>query len=101
MAEQRDGWTKLDIIALEARGFNVPEIQKLDVGPDKTQLKYFRKDDEGGALDIVKLLQEQGMIDVKATLVSGYENSTAMRPKHYELWFSPNSLRSGGEAVSQ
>jgi hypothetical protein len=47
------------------------------------------------------LLQEQGVKDVEPTLVPGYENSKAMRPKHYELWFSANSLRSVAEPLSQ
>ncbi|MEO6726327.1 MAG: hypothetical protein ABIU20_01190 [Blastocatellia bacterium] len=86
---------------LEAIGFNVPGIQRLDAAPSNTEMRYFRQDDKQDAEKMISLLQEQGVIDAQAKYVPGNENSRAMRPKHFELWFSANSLRPSAEATSQ
>ncbi|MDQ1636830.1 MAG: hypothetical protein QOF62_169 [Pyrinomonadaceae bacterium] len=88
--KQRDAARQIEG-KLEEKDLNVPGIERLDTGPNTTELRFFRRDDEGEVNEIVNLLNSLN-VDAKAKYVEGYENSKAMRPKHYELWFSPSAL---------
>lgn len=65
----------------------VPGIQRLDVGPSSTELRYFKKSDEAEAIRIGQDLRAVG-IEAHIRYVPGFENSKGIRPRHYELWIS-------------
>lgn len=71
---------------LQERGFLVPGIQTLRVGPSASELRYFRERDAPEARAIAGALDAQGLV---VKLIPGYENSTDIRPRHFELWLAP------------
>lgn len=71
---------------LEASGFDVPGIEWVGRrAPKKTELRYFRQAEEEMGREIVEHLRTLG-VEVDLKYISGYENSTGIRPRHYELW---------------
>jgi MinD-like ATPase involved in chromosome partitioning or flagellar assembly len=76
---------------LEQAGYIV-RLQTVPAAPQDTEVRYYRTGDSDNADFIRGLLNARGVNDVQPRYVAGYENSTAIRPKHYEIWFSTNSL---------
>ncbi len=73
-------------------GFSVPGIERKD-GPATNELRFFKKEEASEANDIVNALRELGLnVDVK-DLSSRYQNSTGIRPRHYELWLGTQFSR--------
>lgn len=78
---------------LREREYVVPGIQKVGMNKswsDKTELRYFREREEGEAEDIVEILKTLGLNDTIKQYIPGYENSTKIRDRHYEIWVGPN-----------
>jgi hypothetical protein len=73
--------------------FAVPGIEILPQGPNRTEVRYFRRTEAAGADEIVAYLEGAGIAGVRSTYVPGYEESTRIRPGHYEVWFAPDALR--------
>jgi hypothetical protein len=77
------------------RSTAVPGIE--NVGPRnlrESQLRYFRNDpsEVDWAWLIVTSLKKQ-CVDINAPqLIKGYEDSTAIKPLHFELWLTPDAL---------
>jgi len=65
----------------------VPGIQRVSQAPNRTELRYFRPAEKSEAEAIATTLRNQGL-KVDAKLIPGYETSTAIRPRHYELWIA-------------
>ncbi len=78
--------------ALHDAGFIVPDPETLDVGPSATEVRYFRRDESGGADQIANAVARARVGSVRAVYVPGYENSERIRRNHYELWLAPQSL---------
>ncbi|HEX6861365.1 MAG TPA: hypothetical protein VF414_01035 [Thermoanaerobaculia bacterium] len=77
--------------SLESNGFDVPGIERVGRrSPSNSQLRYFRRSEEPEANEIVEILTATG-VAVKPQYISGHEKSTAIRPRHYELWLAPRS----------
>ncbi len=75
--------------ALKAMGqkFVVPPYEQLNVGPqDAPELRYFRDSEQKEAESILAELRKSGLSNVVLKKVQGYENSTKIRPGHFELW---------------
>ena len=86
-SEQRTGAQSLRerLIPKLGSGFSVPGIERKD-GPTSNELRFFKKEEGAEANEIAKALRELGLsVDVK-DLSSKYQNSTGIRPRHYELW---------------
>ena len=79
--------------ALHTAGFIVPRVQAMPPQkmPRATEVRFFRKDEESGALAATAALAQAGLPGVPAKYVRGSENSTSIRPCHYELWIAPGS----------
>ena len=88
---QRQG-AKMIAAALEENALSVPGIQRLSVGPKYAELRYFRKMEKEEAESIGTFLESLG-VDLKVVYFPGYETSTNIRPRHYELWFSEKDLK--------
>jgi hypothetical protein len=70
--------------------FIVPGIERVSNGPSKTELRYFRESDKDESGHIVAALKDSGVDGVTLHYVHGYESSTGIRPRHYELWYAPS-----------
>jgi hypothetical protein len=80
--------------ALEAKKFVVPGIQRLRTGPTTgAQVRFFREDERNGANQIVGILRDSQVRGAEAKYIPGYEQSTKIRPNHYEIWFAPDALQ--------
>ena len=75
---------------LRGGGFTVPGIQVLSKGPNKSELRYFRKREEEFALAALALLP--AVLDVDLVYVPGYEASNQIRERHFELWLAEGAL---------
>jgi hypothetical protein len=65
---------------------------------DKSQLRYFHRDayEVNFAWLIIDQLKDK-CVDISAPVfVKGYENSDAIRPNHFELWLTADSLNNLG-----
>ena len=83
--EQRD--KAGDVAAyLEEDGFVVPGIELVRTVLPKSQLRFFRQREEEEATRIQELCQTNGY-PMELNYLSRYENSTKIRPRHYEIWF--------------
>ena len=89
---QRAG-AKSVIPYLQKARLTVPGIELLAAGPSKkTEVRYFRREDERGAMEIVGVLTAANIPNVVAKYVAGYEESNRIRPRHYEVWFAPSAF---------
>lgn len=85
---------KVILEKLDKKGFATPGIELVNVGPGaQTEVRFFRKSEETEANEIAAFLKGLNVSDAATAYVPGFENSTALRTRHYEIWFSPNSLR--------
>lgn len=71
--------------ALQTNGFIVPGVERVSDVPRGPELRYFRTADKAEADRAVALIGAR-VRGLKVVLVPGYENSTAIRPRHLELW---------------
>lgn len=68
----------------------VPGIERLDLGPQRqSELRYFRDAEAGEARRIADVLTGAGVRDLAVRKVPGFENSTRVRQRQYELWLAP------------
>jgi hypothetical protein len=74
--------------SLKAAGYLVPKLQKVSSGPPVNELRYYKESEQGLATEVEAVLKSSGVDNVKSKYLRGYENSTLMRPKHFELWFA-------------
>jgi uncharacterized membrane-anchored protein YhcB (DUF1043 family) len=89
--ESQRGKTKEIVKKLEERGFLVPGIERVARGAGSTEVKFFKQAEKDEAEKITAVLHELGIRDARAVYVRGFENSTAIRPRHYEIWFAPEA----------
>ena len=73
---------------LSASGVAVPRIERLDVGPARTELRYYRERERAEVEQMARVAREQG-IDVTPRYMRGRENDARIRPRTYELWLAP------------
>jgi hypothetical protein len=77
--------------AISENFYNVPGIQRVDTGPGQIELRYFRQKEKDEAQAIAAVLKSL-KVDVSLRYIRGYETSTLIRPRHYELWFFEEPL---------
>lgn len=74
--------------SLQKQGFLAPGIESVRVNRlEQNQVRYFREAEKDEASQIVKILQGIGVKAVPQ-YIKGSEDSTKMRPRHYEVWFA-------------
>lgn len=67
--------------------------QKVSSGPQKSQLRYFKKQDQAHAKELFDMLRKQ-ILDLEISDLSGkYEGIGWIKAGHYELWLSPDLMR--------
>jgi hypothetical protein len=73
--------------SLQKQGFLAPGIENVRVNRlEQTVVRYFREADKDEAAQIANILQGFG-IKAAPQYIKGSEDSTKMRPRHYEVWF--------------
>lgn len=82
-------------IVLKQNGYLVPGIQKVSGVQKRSELHFFRRDERGMPKpeDIVALLKKATGSSWIATYVPNQENSTAMRPGHFEILFASPEVK--------
>ncbi|HKS09485.1 MAG TPA: hypothetical protein VJS13_08070 [Pyrinomonadaceae bacterium] len=74
--------------SLQKQGYLAPGIESVRVNRlEQTVVRYFRETEKDEATQIAKILQSLGVKAVPQ-YIKGSEDSTKMRPRHYEVWFS-------------
>ncbi len=56
-----------------------------------SEVRYFREADKTEAQTILGVLQDAGDKSAHLQYISGYENSTKIRPNHFEIWLANGS----------
>ena len=84
---------------INGRKILVPGIE--NVGPRNlrtSQLRYFHNDpsEVNWAWLVIKSLQNVCVNVPSPQLIKGYEDSTAIKPLHFELWLTPDALNNLG-----
>lgn len=85
---------KVESTVIEDGSVTVPGIQYIDGSQSKSILKCFRKDECSTiGPNLVRLFHQSGVELELVDLSQAYENSNAIRPKHFEAWFASLPLR--------
>lgn len=84
-------------LKLEAKGWNVPGIEKVKAVPQRTELRYFRANEEQEAHAITDSLKSCGVQEAEARYIAGNEDNKNIRPRHFELWFHAEALRENAQ----
>jgi hypothetical protein len=73
---------------LAQRGYEVPGFEYVKEVPSRTELRYFRDEDEQIAIEAVGILRESGLPGIVLTRVRGFDASN-VRPGQLEVWLAP------------
>jgi hypothetical protein len=82
------GFARLCGSRLAKLGYTMPPLATVANVPQSTEVRYYRRSDAKDAEQIVALLRSWGVPDAQSKYLVGYESSTAVRPRHFEIWFS-------------
>ena len=67
-------------------------VQKVDAGPRKNQLRYFKRQDQKQAEELFSALRKL-IPQIELSDASGrYQNVDWIKPGHYELWLAPELM---------
>jgi energy-coupling factor transporter ATP-binding protein EcfA2 len=77
-------------VRLEAAGYVMPGVERVDAAPARSELRYFDPAQEADARDIAARLAASGVV-VETTLVRGYDQGGVV--PQYELWFAEGEPR--------
>jgi len=82
----------LDILtnsSLERRKIEPKPLQLVDVGPEKSQLRFFKPQDKTEADELLEMLRKYIPQIELQDLSRQYANVGWLKSGHYELWLSP------------
>ncbi|WP_419735937.1 hypothetical protein [Pseudomonas sp. COR18] len=77
-------------VALRSDAVAVPGVELRANTPRKTEIRYFMLSERAEAEGLASAIR-MNWPDTIIQYVAGFENSTAIRPRHYELWISANA----------
>ena len=69
---------------LQKAGYMAPGVEQVAVAPSRTELRYFRTEDEKPASDLVDLLRRWNWGSLRPRLVKGLEAQSQLR--QFEIW---------------
>jgi len=78
---------------VEGRKIEAKPIQLVDVGPNNSQLRFFKREDEKEATELVEMLRKYIPELQLRDLSSQYANVVWLKSGHYELWLSPELIQ--------
>jgi hypothetical protein len=100
-SQQKDTATQIKK-ALQNAGYVVPGIQLVsEAHAGGNQVRYFRDEDQSDANNIINTLGDLKLPNVAAVRVKGYEKSTLIRARHFELWFGGQKKESPRDTANQ
>lgn len=74
----------------EQRNIEQKPVQRVDYGPRKSQLRYFKRQDQQQAEELFAALRRQ-IPQLELNDASGrFQNVDWIKPGHYELWLAPD-----------
>lgn len=76
---------------LRQAGFVVPGIEVRPSSPRQTEVRYYKSADAAQAGEVVGILRGLGEQVGNPLHLARYENSTAVRPHHYEVWMAASA----------
>lgn len=79
---------------LRADSVVVPGIALRPNSPQRNELRYFRMSEKAEAEGLAAAIRRTWP-GTEAKYIPGYESSTAIRPRHYELWIAATSMPGG------
>jgi len=85
---------------LSGRGYITPEIERVAVGPNATELRYFRVAEQAKAKEIADELAREGL-NATPRYVGGFEKSSKIGLNHFELWLAPPAHAAARPAYAQ
>jgi hypothetical protein len=90
--EQQSNLAKSIKAELEKGGYIVPQFETVGSfrAPAKNELRYYKRDEQTKAAEILSVL-EKLHLEVELVYLEGHENSTRLRPGHFELWMARQS----------
>jgi hypothetical protein len=68
-------------------------VEKVDAGPEKSQLRYFKKRDQAQAQELFEFLRKQVPQLTISDLSAKYDSVGWIASGHYELWLAPDLVR--------
>lgn len=80
---------------LKKKGYVTPDIEEVGEKGNvrKAQIRYFRKtDDEIAIAEEIRKFLSQHNIEAELRFISGYEDSSLVRPHQFELWFTGEQI---------
>lgn len=78
-------------LIFSAVGFTVPKPLQVSKVPPVTEVRYYRKSDADDARQIANYLGKCQVQGAQPVYLVGYENSTAIRSGHFEVWLSADA----------
>lgn len=88
--ESQRGAAEQTAMNLRSDDVAVPGIELRPNSPRKTEVRYFKSAEHSEAEELANIIRKIWP-DASAKYIAGYESSTAIRPRHYELWISAAS----------
>ncbi len=87
--DQRDKAREVEdfLESLDSKKLVVPGIELVSTGPSTSELRFFRSGEKEEAEKILRIVNIEGYNLRLRDLSRQYENSRAIRPGHYEIWF--------------
>lgn len=71
-------------------GYHVPAVELVpDRGPTTANVRYFHSADRPEAIRLSSVLKQCIGSDISAVSVGGYEGSTLIKPRQFEVWLPP------------
>lgn len=89
---QRQAASQIQKLLMD-RSYKVPGIETLATGPSTTEVRYFRSNEAEQAQAIADLLLQQKIPNVTTKYIAGFENSKAIMPGQYEIWFATDAFQ--------
>ncbi|MDO8845198.1 ATP-binding protein [Methylicorpusculum sp.] len=89
---QRQAASQIQKLLMD-RYYKVPGIETLATGPSTTEVRYFRNNEAGEAQAIADVLLQQKIPNVTTKYIAGFENSKAIMPGQYEIWFATDAFQ--------
>lgn len=77
-------------VALRSDAVAVPGVELRANSPRKTEVRFFMLSERAEAEGLASVIRINWP-DTITKYIAGFESSTAIRPRHYELWISENS----------
>lgn len=88
-SEDQRPWAQSLAGILIENGAVVPKIERLDFGPSRTELRFYREKERREVETMVRVARQHGL-NITLRYIPGREEDPRIRPRTYELWLAPS-----------